>query len=1075
MSDTIKKSITKVLRIFKFILLTTLGVVLLLSVLLLLPSVQNGLADMAVKKLEEKLHTTVSLGQVRIIIPNSVTVKDLYLEDQRGDTLLDAGMIKVHVGLFGLLKKRIDIRLIDLQNITGKLSRPEGDSAFNYSFIPEAFSSGNTSRPDTSGPGTSFRVGRVKLSHIRFQYNDHLTGNKVQAMIGEFSVRFRKFSLKPTIIGVGRMQLNNSNARLVLSGGSSSESSGGMPEISLHNDLELHNVGFHMEDQSSGQRIDLRHVDLQVDPDQVELKDHILRLKRVKLQDAVAEIHTGTPTRSQGGSLSHQSGSGIGWDIRSENLVLRNNDIAYEVDTAVRHPGEVDFNHLDVKRVSGAAEKIRINDQGYQAIVNQLSFLEKSGFSLSGLQAKATVTERMIDLRELKIKTPYSEIANRTTLHFSSFKGIVRNPENTRFTVVFDQSRISLKDLAYFSSGMAGKIPAGVRRAGTVGLAADIQGRIASFDVHELRMSAGDSLTLALSGRISGMPHFRKANFNIRLDTLHARRQDILALLPDSLLPSSIDLPQRISMQGSFEGTMHDFHTGFGFVSSQGNIAANIRYREDPDSAREYYSGRIDAKDYDLGRLLMNPDTLGKISVNGEFKGSSNNFKDPEATFDFSIPKFTVLGYTYQHIGLSGKFSNHVFNGNASISDTNVVASFQGKASLKDSVPSYDFTFRLEGLDARAVNLTSGDIRLKGTLRADFTGGSIDSLNGYLKAYDMVVVRNGNFYPLDSVIVKAANNPGGTELDVKSQFVDANYSGTVRFSKLPGMLKNYVNYYFDLQQDTMNREAHPGNFELRAQFFNTDLLSEVFLPNLHNFMQSEVTASYDGSKPVLSLSANFPQVDYKNVIVDTFRAEVTSDKQQFSIKAGVEHVSARPFEVPGILLSGNISRDTVHWIFRVRGTKKTDLYHIAGFMQSRQQGIYIGLDSSDLVLNRKSFNIPPDNYLRISGSQIEAKDLRFRNGNQLLSFSSGSDTATGSAALRLGFKNFDINNLLAMVSGDRTIIRATTDGNVALTAAGGFHSDLALSEISLFGENVFDRLRLKASAEKAALFSCRLI
>ncbi len=1064
MADSIrKKYMGKIFRILKILLFSLVGIILVVALALQLPAVQNYIAGIAVEKLDQKLDTKISLGRIRITLPNSITLKDLYVEDLNQDTLLDAGLIKVNVGLFGLLRKNVNIHLLELHDITGRISRPAGDSAFNFSFIPEAFSSGadHAAQDTSSGSGMNFTLGRIKLSGINLKYDDALTGNRVSARIGIFSVHFRDFSLDPLLVDVGQVVMDNSFASMYLAGGSSSDESSA-PDIRLSGRIILNNTGFHMEDRSTGSETDIRHARLTIYPGKVNLKEQVIHLNRIQLKKTLISMNAGTSGSAPKDTGSAGGSGGFNWDIKAGKIVLDENEFIYDVDTVSRTPGQVNFSHLRLRNFSAGIEDVEASEGNYNAEIKKLGFTEGSGFILSELKGKIAVSDTEARITGLQIKTPNSIINNHLTAHFSSLEGIVKDSRNTTFDIVLEKSRISPRDLVYFSPEIAGKLPASMSGADYIRLSADLEGHFSDFDIHLFSMGAGDNLALSLNGNVKGLPDMKEAYFRLSLDTLKVERKDIYAVLPDSAIPSSIHLPEKIRLEGRFEGSMADFTTGFDLHSSQGNISAGLTYKSGSNKNTQRFSGHVTVNNYDLGALLGKTDTLGKVSLQGKLNGSSRNFKNPDATFDFHISRLTALNYTYHDISLAGNFANRIFNGSINISDTSLLASFTGEASLNDTVPSYDFTLNVEGMDARAIHLTDKDIRVRGTVRTDFTGGNIDSINGYLKAWNLMVVRDGNFYPLDSVVVKATNSPGNTQLNLNSQFINANYEGTVRFSELPGMIRDYLNYYFDREQDTLNLQAQEGKFDFKARIYNTDLLSEVFVPDLNNFIRSEITASYDGSKPSFELTANFPEIDYNGLIVDTLRVNVTSGKKQIDMKAMLGHFYAPPLEIPQTLLTGTISHDTVQWDFAVKGKADSLKYHIAGYMESRDQSLYIGFDSSNLVLNNTAFSMPAGNYIRIGEKGFSANNIEFRSGDQKLELVAGNDREGNNELLKLIFSRFNINNLAALVSGDKEIINAQTNGDVTLKTSSVFNSDLTFSDVSLFGERVFNTISLKA-------------
>ena len=846
MAGSFRKYLKIIFRKLRIVILVLATIIMGIAVSLQFSVVQNYLAAIAVQKLSRRMHTQISIGRIRIMLPNRITIRDLYVGDQNQDTLINAGLIRVNVGLFGLMRGDINIRMLELHDVTGQILRSEGDSAFNFSFIPAAFASGAPAVPadTTSGSSARLTLGRVRLTGIRFIYNDSLTGNRINAVIGDLSVHFRKFSPNPLIMDIGRFDLQKSSVAFYLSGMSSgSSATSSNPGIYLNNTAKLSDVSFYMEDQSSGQKIRIRHADLTVRPGKVDLQNEVIRLKQVKLQHTVVSYIAGTTGKASPGT-AEKVNTGNSWDIRADRLILIDNTFSYDVDTAYRSQGQVDFNHLQLRDLNADFRSISAGSGLYKATIHQLGFRERSGFNLTSISGRVLVSDTAIDLASLKIQTPGSLISGFATLHYDSIAGILKDALNTRFDISIENSRISPHDVEYFSPDLYSKIPAGVQQTGSVFLSAGLKGKLAGIDIERFELRAGDSLALSLSGKVKGLPSFEKARFSVKLDTLQAQREDILTLLPDTLIPSALHLPEYISLHGHFEGSVNDFSMGFNLHSSQGNALASLIYRKGRPDQREHYSGRINIQDYDVGKLLNKPDTLGEVSLNGQFSGSSRHFRDPDASFDLTVGRFTALNYTYHNLRLAGTFANHIFDGDAGIRDTSLVAHFTGKASFMDSVPSYDFTLNVEAMDAKAIHLTNQDIRLKGTVRTDFTGANVDSINGYLKAYDFLIVKDGQFYPLDSILISASNSPQSVALALKSQFINADYSGTVRMSDLTGVMKNFLGGYFDMYQDTAGMNMKRGSFDIKAEILNTDLLAKIFLPGLTNFDQSDIYGKF---------------------------------------------------------------------------------------------------------------------------------------------------------------------------------------------------------------------------------------
>src|SRR5260221_10412686 len=111
-------------RLGRVVLKTILYLFIFLVIVVILiqtPPVQNIIRKKAVSWLENKLHTRVEVGSIFVALPQRVVLKRVYIEDQRKDTLLSGGVMRVNINLFRLLfHGAMDFKKIELENVTVK-------------------------------------------------------------------------------------------------------------------------------------------------------------------------------------------------------------------------------------------------------------------------------------------------------------------------------------------------------------------------------------------------------------------------------------------------------------------------------------------------------------------------------------------------------------------------------------------------------------------------------------------------------------------------------------------------------------------------------------------------------------------------------------------------------------------------------------------------------------------------------------------------------------------------------------------------------------------------------------------
>jgi hypothetical protein len=201
----------RLVRIFLRTLLTILVILLIVFFLIQTPFIQNIIRGKAENYLSRKLKTRVRIGDLYVGFFRSVTLKNVYIEDRQKDTLLSAGLIDVNIRMWGLLHNELDIRQVQLENITVKINRQLPDSAFNFQFIVDAFSGSPSSQPQkTAGQPMKIGLKSLLLDKIRFVFKDTVTGNDVAVWIGHSLTRMDGIDLARLRFEVPRFELDNS-------------------------------------------------------------------------------------------------------------------------------------------------------------------------------------------------------------------------------------------------------------------------------------------------------------------------------------------------------------------------------------------------------------------------------------------------------------------------------------------------------------------------------------------------------------------------------------------------------------------------------------------------------------------------------------------------------------------------------------------------------------------------------------------------------------------------------------------------------------------------------------------------
>jgi translocation and assembly module TamB len=189
---------TKVLNVL--LALIGIGIILMLSLLLYL-NTGNGhqfLTKQVNKYLKSKIETPFSIGEISYEIPDYILIKDVFVEDEGQETLLDLKSLRVDMSMWALARGIVDIDEITVKNAKVNVYRKAPNQKFNYEFILDAFSSDTTITAETSTPSpeSSFALNQVVVQDLDLSYLDAYGGIHFKTKVKEGSVSFS--SINPT-------------------------------------------------------------------------------------------------------------------------------------------------------------------------------------------------------------------------------------------------------------------------------------------------------------------------------------------------------------------------------------------------------------------------------------------------------------------------------------------------------------------------------------------------------------------------------------------------------------------------------------------------------------------------------------------------------------------------------------------------------------------------------------------------------------------------------------------------------------------------------------------------------------
>jgi translocation and assembly module TamB len=1053
----LKRILVKVLKIFGWITLSIVVLLIGISLAIQIPAVQNKLVQKAITFLETKIGTEVRLAHISISFPKTIVLDGLYLEDQSKDTLLYAGKLSINTDLWALTQKRIQLNDLSLDSLAGFISRNRKDSAFNFNYIVKAFSDTTAQQPkDTTTTPWDFSIGSIALHQAHVAFIDPIAGNDLRLRLGKLDIDVNEFDLNRAVIDVDEINLSDVVASFEQSKtpvthqiqDSAQTADEPFPYDLGFATINLENIKANYAHHVLGQIIRINLHEATVEAEEFDLKNQVIDLNELRLADVFVMYHQQAVEPLEKEKVVHDSPvRAKPWTLKVDDVDLKKNIVQYYDFNKPALDNGIDFSRLWITELNFDAEDLSWDGVNAHGDIHECSFHDRSGFSLSNLQGEFALEAQLLALKKFVFETPHSHIAMSVTVSGDSISSLGTTYPDAKVNVDIARSVLSFRDIAYFAPSVLKDLPVKLPATERVTFAAKCDGRVNDLQIDRLQVEALSQTALDLTGHLVGLPDMKQLQMNVDLEKLYTTRQDLHSVLPDSLLPKSIRIPNWMNLSGDLKGSLVKPQIAADLASDYGKASVKARLNLDSTMTKENYAGTVDIDRFNLGKLLMQEKTIGVLDLQASINGAGLKLNDLDAVVNVKVNDFVYNAYHYKDFRLKGSVDRYFFSGEAKLSDTNLDFVLKGDLDYNGDTPHYKMTFDLKNVDFQALNLTERELRARLKMDVDMESSDFKVMNGNLDIREVAVYNGKTLYAVDSLLFASLDQEGRSELSIRSDILTGDFKGTLNLFGLPGAIRRHFNQYFSLQDTAYDKPVAPQNFEFSLVLKNTDLLTEVLLPDLEPFIPGKISGKFDSEAHQLDMEFGVADVQYGNVKLDSITIKVDSDKDKLWYNFGIRNVVMDTMQISALRLSGSVEHDSIHTDFHVVDRKDKDKYLIGGVIRSIGDSFRFRLLNDELILNYESWQAPDDNYLAFGKKGMLPHNFEISKAAEKLSVVRTDDR---DSTISVEFKSFDLSNLTHFVEGT-TPAAGIMDGDVNISVAekGAFNSYLVVHHFNL--------------------------
>lgn len=742
-----KTIIQKTARVLSWILISAFFLVVAAIIFINLPAGKKAVKNRVEKYLSEKLQTKVKIGYVDYSLPKWLKIKNLYVEDQKKDTLLYGEELRVDLNMLDLLKGNTNIRKVVFKNMMANISRSENDSVFNYQFIVNAFTGNKSSTPNKDTAEMKLSLDHLVFDKVAFTMNDRYAGNEMKAIVHHLDLTTKKFQPDRLNFGVDQFFADSL-------------------QFSMRTYKELPAAPTDHIDTGtvtpspyqlfiSANRINVRHADVIIDNQVTGLyyanavtnlygKNALFSMAQSRgtadslLLDSSAIIFSAPKKITTTTVVKDSVPTTLPWYFAANRLDIKNTQLKLDDNNKPAAKG-LDFSHLDVKELAAAINYFRYSADTTTGSISQLHFKDAgSGFALDTTHANLLFTNTKLIADELYVKTPNSVIQKSFQLSYDSIPAITKYPQNSLVAAVLDHSTIAFNDLYLLVPAMESSLPKDQFANQYISFNTELRGNLQRLYIPYLELSGLSGSKLRGKGTLYNLTDPRKFSYDLFIDQSVILKRDLVRFVPPENRAQFADLPDIISLRGKITGNKKDLSANV--IASAKDLAftGRVNLKNISDPARLSYDLALTkatvSKNIIQGflppELLQQLNLPDQISAAGKFSGDKNNIVT-DLKLGSNYGPLTAKGFIKnisdpQHASYDMFMSTPGFNIGRLVKQDSVLGTVAGNFRAKGT--GFDYKTMRSSVHADVASLEYNKYNYHNALiDADFNNGIISS------------------------------------------------------------------------------------------------------------------------------------------------------------------------------------------------------------------------------------------------------------------------------------------------------------------------------------------------------------
>ena len=721
-------------------------------------------------------------------------------------------------------------------------------------------------------------------------------------------------------------------------------------------------------------------------------------------------------------------------DLRINSVLINRGRISYDVLSAPDTPGKFNASHVGINNFTASISLKAFRNDTLHAIVRRLGFEEQSGFRLKKLGMKLIADNNHLNLSDFNVQLPTSTLtSDSVSVSFDSLQNLPKMSDDVHYQGQL-KGKIVLSDIATV-------VPVLEDLHRPFDFLLSFQGQGKNVEVPVLSLS--DNKYLNVEGDVSILNWDAKQNMFLqaKLADFSVTQPGITYLLTNltDSVPPILQRMEYIKFRGSADGYLYALQANGLLQTAAGTVDANLLINSE-EEARRTYSGGIKSQNLNVGKLL-NDTKFGLADFNVELEGFNYQGKYPESYIKGVVSSFDYSGYQYENITMDGIYKDGGFNGHLALDDENGAIQIDGSFNTTQRVSDFNLRASVKNFRPNELNLSdkyaNSDISLN--LMADFTGSSVDDMNGRIRLDSLVLnAPDGQGYFLESLLVTAGQVAGEKEVQILSPFMTAVVRGDYSYQTIPASVLQTMQRYIPSLVTFKNNKLKPqNNFKFNVRLEDTEFFKKLFFIPLDIHIPATLRGNFNDNDGMLHVEGAFPSFTYNGTLYDSATLLCENPSDLFNC-----HLRGSMLMNSGAMLTVSVDAEakddrlkaTVDWGNNTDVTYGGKLSAVARFFKTEGKSPILQTDidilPTTVVFNDRLWNIR-SSHVALDSGRVFVDNFLIERPDQDLRID-GKITKEETDSCIVDLKNVDVQYVLDIVKFDDIEFGGLATGKVSL-------------------------------------------